>query len=192
LELKSVRNLAGNWKGTSYIIISIVFGFLFLSTVLVDYVYCCNVNCAQYESITGPLWSYYFNQVNPFFQDHASKNVYFWPLMELSVQAAIWLIVCLASFVQVRRIVGRVTTRMALFDTLQLSMWIVFLFELGIYFICPSWRSSQVSNLQNVTPFRFFNNTDLLIFSVIMIVTLQTVQLILSRYVGRGGLIHWK
>ena len=193
LELeKSVRGLASDWKGTGYFLISFVFGFLFLSTVLVDYVYCCSVNCVQFESITGPLWGYYFTRVNPFFLEYASKSTYFWPMIQLSGQAAIWLILFLASFVQVRRTLGKVTSRSALIDALQLSTWIVFLFEMGIFFLCPSWESSQVSNLQSSTPLRFFNNADLLVLSVIMIVGLQAAQLISSRYFTKGGFIHWK
>lgn len=156
--------------------------------MLVDYVYCCSVNCGEFDSATAPLWSYYFNLVNPFFTGAAK---WIQPLSQLSTQALLWLFAFSFSFYQIRR--RNAGSPNAIFDASLVVAWIAFLFEVGLFFICPSWRDTHVTNLQSNTILAFFDNTDLLISSMIVVIVFQPTRVLAPKYFReRGGSIPWR
>lgn len=148
-------------------------GFLLTSTIFVDYVYCCSADCPEFEKSTSPLWSYYFNLVNPYFQHLATVFTTANSLSQLSAQGSIWLLILLSTFLTMRLSIDRIGLRNSFLEIGQLLTWIIFFFEIGIYFICPSWKYVHVTNFQNGTLFSFFNNVDLLAASVVTILLFQ-------------------
>jgi hypothetical protein len=191
LEEPIRRETAHDRKLVIYVVVCVLFGFLLLSAVLVDYVYCCSVSCNEFDSLTAPLWSYYFNLVNPFLSSVARSGFYLGPLSQLSTQALVWLAALGVSFAQVRR--RKVKSTRAMFDSVLFLASIVFLFEVGLFIICPTWRSVHVTNLQNNTVFAFFNNSDLLISSAFIIVILQIARAFTPKYQSnRGTRFSWR
>lgn len=146
------------WRKSAAIAVFAASAFFLFCLVMLDYYQNCSMeNCATVHYFLWPFHLFDFAVIFPII------DLFQLPItLRLSIPCLVLFSIFLVSFFALRIHTGALTS---LIETLLFGLFIVILFESGIYFLAPDWWNIHFSNV-SFFPLSIISNYDVFLGSV--------------------------